>query len=315
MKSTKTLAVASRSFSKHPVLRKELQDKYANITFNDLGRSLNGEELVSFLKGHEMVITALERLDRATLAALTDLKIVSKYGVGLDMIDLKAMEELGIKLGWTGGVNKRSVSELVVSAAISLLHRVPEACHEVRDGQWRQLRGNLLTGKTVGIVGCGHVGKDLAGLLKAFDCRLLAHDIKSFPEFYRECGIESVSLEALLMRSDIVTLHLPLDETTQNILSAERMALMKSGAYLINIARGHLLDETTLKQMLQSGHLSGACLDVFAQEPPMDMELIHLPNLIATPHIGGSSEEAILSMGRAAINGLETACLPSCLDI
>jgi D-3-phosphoglycerate dehydrogenase len=305
------VAVASRSFSRHPVLRRELLARYSQVTFNDDGRSLGGEALVDFLGGHAKAITALEVLDARVLSRLPELRVVSKYGVGLDMLDLTAMETHGVRLGWTGGVNKRSVAEMVVAAAIALLHRVPEANQLVRDGGWRQLRGNQLSGRTVGIVGCGHIGKDVAVLMQAFGCTVLAHDILDFPDFYARHGVMPVALEALLENADVVTLHLPLDASTRDILTAARMARMRPGAILLNLARGGLLDEAALKAMLIDGRLRGAALDVFSSEPPDDVELLRLPNLLATPHIGGSTEEAVLAMGRAAIAGLDTARLPS----
>jgi len=304
------IAVCSRSFSRHPVLRAELTQKYSDVTFNDEGLSLSGPSLINFLSGHERAITALEVLDEIIFRSLPNLKVISKYGVGVDMIDIEAMAARGIRLGWTGGVNKRSVSELVISTAISLLRHVPEANAEVRADIWRQHKGRQVSGKTIGIVGCGHVGKDLTQLLQSFDCRILTHDILDFPEFYAQHNVTPVSLDELLAQSDIVTLHLPLDETTTNILNAEKLALMKDDALLINIARGGLVDEEAVKQLLISGQLAGAAFDVFAKEPPEDQELLNLPNFLALPHIGGSSEEAILAMGRAAIEGLETATVP-----
>jgi phosphoglycerate dehydrogenase-like enzyme len=301
MTKPKRVAVASRSFSRHPVLRAELLEYCRDVTFNDAGVSLSGAALAEFLQGHDGVITALETVDEAQLP---DLKVLSKYGVGFDMVDLEALKRRGIRFGWTGGVNKRSVSELAISMMIALLRLVPQAGHEVRNGQWRQLQGRQLTGRTVGIVGCGHVGKDLAGLLKAFDCRLLAHDLLDFPEFYARSGVTPITLEVLLAESEIVTLHLPLDASTRDIIGPAQIAQMRKGAILINTARGGLVDEVALKNALRDGHLAGAGLDVFAQEPPADRELLALHNLLVTPHIGGSSEEAVLAMGRAAIAGL-----------
>jgi D-3-phosphoglycerate dehydrogenase len=188
-----------------------------------------------------------------------------------------------------------------------LLRYIPQANAEVRAGKWRQLMGRQLTGKTVGIVGCGHVGKDLAVLLKAFECRVLANDILDFPEFYAAHGVTAMALDDLLAQSDVVTLHTPLDASTRNLLSAERLALMTPGAILINAARGGLVDEAALKLALKSGRLSGAAFDVFEREPPEDLELLRLSNMLALPHIGGSSEEAVLAMGRSAILGLERA--------
>ncbi len=306
----KRIAVASRTFSRHPVLRAELGERYPGPTFNEEGRRMSGPGLIAFVAGHDAAITALEPLDAAFFAALPELETVSKNGVGLDMIDLEAMARHRVKLGWKGGVNKRSVSELVISLVIALLRHVPAANRLLRDGDWTQPRGRLISGRTVGIVGCGHVGKDLAVLLKAFGCTVLAHDILDFPDFYAAHGVEPVGLEELLERSDIVTLHLPLDSSTRNILDAGRLARMRPDALLVNIARGGLIDEAALKEMLKDGRLAGAALDVFDIEPPEDRDLLELPNLIATPHIGGSSEEAILAMGRAAIEGLETATVP-----
>ncbi len=311
MKKKIPVVVASRSFSNQPVLREELLAKYLYVTFNENGRTLSGKDLINFLRGHEKAITGLEVIDDAVLSALPELKVISKYGVGLDMIDIDAMERHGVLLGWTGGVNKRSVAELVISSIISLLHRVPLACNEVKTGKWYQIKGKQLTGKTVGIIGCGHVGKEVAVLLKLFDCKILSCDILDFPEFYEKYGIIPMNLENLVGESDIVTLHVPLNDSTINILNSEILNLMKAGSLLINAARGGLVDEIKLKEMLKDGRIGGAALDVFLQEPPSDIELINLPNVIATPHIGGSTEEAILAMGRAAIKGLDTAGRPS----
>jgi phosphoglycerate dehydrogenase-like enzyme len=188
-----------------------------------------------------------------------------------------------------------------------LLRLVPQAGHEIRNGQWRQLQGRQLTRRTVGIIGCGHVGKDLAGLLKAFDCRVLAHDILDFPDFYSASGVIPVSLDQLLAEAEIVTLHLPKNASTHNILSRRRLQQMRKGAVVINTARGGLIDEEALKELLISGHIAGAGLDVLAQEPPINCELLSLLNVLVTPHIGGSSEEAVLAMGRAAIAGLASS--------
>lgn len=301
------IAVASRSFSQNALLREELLSQYADVLFNDAGEALSGESLIRFLEGCERAIIALEKIDEFILSSLPGLKVISKYGVGLDMMDLEAMERHNILLGWTGGVNKRSVSELVICSMIALLHRLSEAEREVRSGKWRQIRGRQITGKTIGIIGCGNIGKDLAVLLKSFDCRVLAHDIEDFPEFYEKYKIMPLGLEELLSLSDIVTLHIPLNSSTRNILDADRLEKMKNGACIVNMARGGLIDELKLKEMLQNGRLAGAALDVFNCEPPEDLELLNMPNVIASPHIGGSTEEAVIAMGRAAIEGLDAA--------
>lgn len=299
------IAVCSRSFSQNPILRAELLERYQHVTFNDAGLQLKGDSLIAFLRGHDKAITALEPIDEYVLSRLPELQVISKYGVGLDMIDMAALRAHGKYLGWSGGVNRRSVSELVISFAIAMLRHVPAANREVLSGTWRQHIGSQLTNKTVGIIGCGHVGKDLVSLLQAFDCTIIVNDIRSYQTFYTDYSIEALSLEALLARADIVTLHVPLDESTRDMLDARRLSLLKPSAVLINTARGGLVDELALKQMLLDKRLAAAAFDVFSIEPPQDQELLSLPNFLVTPHIGGSAREAILAMGRAAIDGLE----------
>jgi phosphoglycerate dehydrogenase-like enzyme len=305
-----SLVVASRSFSKHPVLRQEVLKRYPDAKFNDDGLSLKGESLVQFLSGYEKAITALETIDESVLSKLPDLKVIGKYGVGLDMIDLNTMDKFNVRLGWTGGVNKRSVSELVISSAIALLHRTVFANAEVRKGKWYQVKGRQLSECTFGIVGCGHIGKDIVKMLQPFNCKILAHDILQFDEFYSQNNVTSVSLAELLKSSDVVSLHLPLDKSTKNIINKERLNLFKSDAVLINLARGGLVDEAALKQSLIENKLAGAALDVFEVEPPIDFSLSEMDNVLITPHIGGSTEEAILAMGMAAIDGLDNAKKP-----
>lgn len=310
MNRTIKVAVTSRSFSRNPTLRGELLARYEKVTFNDAGVQLEGDGLVEFLRGHTKAITALERIDEHVLARLPDLEVIGKYGVGLDMIDLQAMRRFGKRLGWTAGVNRRSVAELVVAFAIMLLRHVPAANREVLSGTWRQHVGGLLSGRTVGIVGCGCVGKDLVTLLRPFGCRVLVYDIATYPDFYTANHIEAVELDELLRRADLVSLHVPLDDSTRNLLSAEKLQLMKPTAVLLNTARGGIVDEAALKAALLDGRLAAAAFDVFRVEPPEDTVLLHLPNFLATPHIGGSAQEAILQMGRAAIDGLDDHSIP-----
>ena len=230
------------------------------------------------------------------------------------MIDFAAMRKYQKRLGWTGGVNRRSVSEMVISFAIAMLRHIPAAQREVLSGTWRQHVGGLLSGRTVGILGCGFIGKDLVELLQPWNCTILANDILDFPDFYERYKVTPVGLEELLQRSDVVTLHVPLDKSTRNMISATRLALMKPSAILINAARGGLVDEAALKEMLVTKRLAAAAFDVFAVEPPQDQELLALPNFLVSPHIGGSAEEATLAMGRAAISGLNENAIPDATD-
>lgn len=310
MNLTDRVAVCSRSFSKNPVLRSELLKRYSRVTFNDAGLQLSGEDLLNFLRGHDLAITALETVDDYLLSQLPELKVIGKYGVGLDMIDLSAMRRYGKRLGWMRGVNRRSVSELTLAFMIIMLRHVIAANREVVGGAWQQHVGGQLTGRTVGIIGCGSIGQDLVRLLQPFDCEILVNDIVTYEDFYSNYYVRPVGLDVLLKNSDIVTLHVPLDKTTQGMIGSKQISQMKSGTFLINVARGGLVDESALKKALLDKTLGGAAFDVFNDEPPQDTELLALPNFLATPHIGGSSAEAILAMGLSAIDGLENATIP-----
>ena len=301
------IAVASRSFSRNPVLRAELGAKYHAVTFSDSPSVLEGDALIAMLRGHDRAIIGLEKIDEAVLTQVPELRVISKYGVGLDRVDLPALARHGVRLAWTGGVNRRSVAELTLAFAIALLHRVPESSLTLRGGQFRPLVGRQLTGRVVGIIGCGFVGQDLVALLAPFGCRVLSHDIRDYPDFYSAAGVEAVGLDRLLSDAEVVTLHLPLDASTRNLIGTRELARMQPGAILINAARGGLVDEPALIDALASGHLAGAACDVFQMEPDANPGLLALPTFLGTPHIGGSTAEAQLAMGRAAIEGLEAA--------
>jgi phosphoglycerate dehydrogenase-like enzyme len=234
-----------------------------------------------------------------------ELRLVSKYGVGLDMIDLGAARRHGVSVRWTPGVNRQAVAELAIGFMIALARSLAPLAHEMGEGGWRHPGGRQLSSALVGIIGCGHIGQQVARLSVAFGARVVAHDIRAYDDFYREIGATPVSLDALLEQSDIVTIHLPLDATTRGLIGSRELGRMKSSAFLINTARGGIVDEQALKAALLERRLAGAALDVFAAEPPTDLELLRLPNVVGTPHIGGNTDEAVLAMGRAAIAGLD----------
>lgn len=304
------IAVAARSFARNATLRAELSARYPDVTFSESAAVLAGDDLVKLLRGHDRAIVGLERIDETVLSQVPELTIISKYGVGLDGLDIDAIAKRGIKLGWTGGVNRRSVSELTLAFAIALLHRVPETAFAMRQGDWQKLVGRQLTGCTVGIIGCGFVGQDLVSLLAPFGCRVLAHDIRDYADFYRARDVTPVALPQLLRESDIVSLHVPLDASTKGMIGAAELSQMQQGAFIINAARGGLIDEDALADALERGHLGGAACDVYALEPDAHPRLLGLPTFIGTPHIGGSTQEAQLAMGRAAIEGLEQNRVP-----
>ena len=304
MNTQASVAVTSRSFSKHVQLRTELSDKFAHVKFNLQGESLQGESLLKFLADADRAIIALESIGNKELSKLPKLKHISKMGVGLDSLDLEALRSHNVTLSYTKGVNSRAVTELVIANIISLLRYIPQVVMDVTNGQWRQKKGLQLSGKVVGIVGYGAIGQDLLTVLSGFNCTCMVYETDiAIQEQFKQ--VNFVDLKELLNCSDIVTLHIPLNKNSYHILNAKNLPLMKRGAILVNMARGGLIDEAALKTLLLNDHLRGVALDVFESEPDFDRELLSFPNVIITPHIGGSTEEAILSMGRAAIAGLE----------
>ncbi len=303
------IAVASRSFSKHPLLRAALSAQYPDVIYNDAGKSLAGDELCEFLQNADMAILGLERIDAKVLQRAPRLKVISRFGVGLDSLDLAAVADAGVKVAYTAGANKRSVAELVLAFALTMLRSLPAINQAMRAGVWRQHKGRELSHCKVGIIGLGAVGKELASLLKAFHCDIYSYDPIENKDYCFAHHIRPYALEDLLRQVDIVSLHVPLNANTRHLLNAERLSFLKPSAFLINTARGGLVDEAALKTMLKNNLLAGAAFDVFEQEPTQDQELISLPNFFATPHIGGSTEEAIVAMGYAAIDGLQKAVL------
>ncbi|CAN2170453.1 SerA Phosphoglycerate dehydrogenase and related dehydrogenases [Candidatus Nanopelagicaceae bacterium] len=311
MKSASKVAVCSRSFSANEVLRNELLQKYPNTTFNVAGNSLLGDELFQFIKGHEKVIVGLEKITGDLISKLPELKVVSKFGVGLDSIDLEALEKNSISLGWTSGSNSLSVAELVVSNALTLLRGTHLHKNEILNGIWRQTQGSLLSGKRIGILGCNHVGREVVKLLTPWGCSFDIVDIVEIKEIREMPNVSYVDLDTMLKQADIVTVHLPLNKSTENILPDQKIRLLKPNSILINTSRGGLIDEQAVKAALSENRIFAAAFDVFDSEPPRDLELVKLANFLATPHIGGSTIEATLTMGRAAIRGLDVHEIPA----
>ena len=298
------IKVTSRSFSQHPFLRKELIDLFPNTVFRPDSLNSASPNLVEFLKDANGIILGLENLDRSLLRQLDSLKIVAKYGVGLDNLDVDAAQDLGIKVGWTGGINKRSVSEQALAFMIGLSRNLFESSLRLKSGEWHKEGGAQLTGKCVGIIGCGHIGEDLIQMLQPFRCKILINDIVEKNHVTDTYDVIQVSKEDLIKAADFISLHVPLTDLTNQLVNESFLSQMKASAFLINTSRGPIVERAALKTALQDKKIAGAALDVFELEPPDDLEFLGLPNLIPTPHIGGNAEEAVLAMGRSAIGHL-----------
>jgi D-3-phosphoglycerate dehydrogenase len=303
--NTTRIAVCSRSFSQNIVLRKELLSKFSNVKFNDEGKSLNGEELIEFLQGVEGAVIALEYISKETLKNTPNLKFIGKYGVGLDKLDLDNMSAYGVQMGWTPGVNSTAVAELALGMSIDLVRKISESRAIAETGEWTQIKGKQISSLTVGILGFGFVGTKVAKLMKAFGAEVIAHDKKDLSAQMQEQGVQYVDFDTLIKRSNLLTLHIPNNVNNYHIINENVLSNMQAGSFIINTARGGLIDESALLSCLESHHIAGAGLDVFESEPPkLTNPLINRKDVIVTSHIGGSSQEAILAMGMAAIDGL-----------
>lgn len=298
------VAVASMSFSKSVLLREELKREFPNSFFNELGRRFSETELIEFLNDADAAVIGIEPISDQVLSQLSQLKIISKYGVGLDSIDQESLKRRNIALGWTGGVNRRSVSELTLCFMLGLCRNVFASGFSLKQTKWEKKGGCQLTGKTVGIIGCGNIGSDVVQLLAPLQCTFLVCDIEDKSEFCRKNNATQTSLEHLIEQSDIVSLHVPFTPLTHKMANKKIFDQMKPTAFLVNTCRGDVVDQEALKTALTNGQIAGAALDVFAKEPPTDQEFLSLPNLMTTPHIGGNAKEAVEAMGRSAIDHL-----------
>jgi D-3-phosphoglycerate dehydrogenase len=307
------VAVPAISFGQHPGLVERLLAQYPDAKVNTEGAPYyrSEQETIAYLDGYDAAIVSFEPINERVLSALPRLKVISKLGVGLDKIDARAMRRHGVRLGWTPGVNKRSVAELALCLAIAGLRHVVELNASMRRAERPlQKMGRHLSGRVVGIHGCGEIGKELVRLLEPFGCTVLACDIKDYAEFYARYRVTPVGLDELLARSEVLSIHLTVTNRTRGLYDAATLDRLRPDCVLINTARGRIVDEVALKERLQSRRIAAAAIDAFAIEPPTDDELLSLPNFIATPHIGAGAEEARWLMGTTAIAGLVDNFLP-----
>lgn len=296
--------VSTIAFSKNEYLVKCLLKEFPDAEVNAEGVRLNGQALVDYFHNVEGAIVGLELITPSILDQLPKLKIISKYGVGLDNINLNACKERNVQIGWTGGVNKRSVSEMTLGFMLMLSRNLFTTSNSLKQMVWDKKGGTQLTGKTIGIIGLGNIGKDLISLLQPFDCDLLVNDIVEISDYASLHNLRSVSKEDIYRNADIITIHTPLTNKTSNLINSEVFNMMKSTAFLINTARGGIINEKDLKFALENNIISGAAIDVYESETVLNEDLLVLPNLICTPHTGGNSHEAVVAMGLSAIEHL-----------
>lgn len=261
----------------------------------DVRRGLSPAELVDAIGDYSALVVRSEtKVTEPIIEAGRNLKVVARAGIGVDNIDLDAATRAGVAVVNAPIGNTVAAAEHTMALMLALARNVPQAYASMKQGEWQRsaFMGIEVRNKTLGIVGLGRVGSEVARRAAAFGMRLIAYDPFVAPDFAARLGVSVMPLEELLPQSDFVTLHTPLTPGTVGLMSASNLALLKPGARLINVARGELVDDGALLDALENGSLAGAALDVFADEPPGDLPVLRHPGLLATPHLGASTQEA-----------------------
>lgn len=299
------ITATSPSFSQNKILKDEIYKYFPSAKLNLVGKRFDKNELIEYIKDADAIIVGLEPIDDEVLSKCQNLKIISKYGVGLNNIDLEACKKRGISIGWSGGVNKLSVAEMALGFMLMFARNLYMTSNELKSGTWNKSGGFQLSGKTIGIIGVGYTGQEVVRLLQPFNCKILVNDIVNQDKYYKENNLIETSKEDIYKKSDILTIHTPHNSETDNLIGMEALEAMKNSAYVLNTARGGIINEKDLKYALQNNIIAGAAIDAYAEEPPIDKEFLSLPNLICTPHIGGNAKEAVEAMGKSAITHLK----------
>lgn len=296
--------VSATSFGQGcPEVFDRLVEAGCEVATNHLGRPLTEPELAEALAGVDGFLAGVDRITATVLEAAPRLKVIARYGVGVDGVDLTAATARGIVVTNTPGANTESVADLAFGLMLALARQIPLADREVKTGKWPRLTGYDVQGQTLGLLGTGQIGRAVARRARGFGMRLLCYDVAPHPEL-AELGGVYAPLPEVLALADFLSLHLPLLPETRHLLGPAELALLKPTAFLVNTARGGLVDEAALYAALCAGKLAGAALDVYEVEPPVGSALVQLPNVIATPHSGAHTLGARRRMAYGALENL-----------
>ena len=275
-----------------------------DLLFNELGRPLTEDELIPLLEDCDGYIAGLDQVTAKVIDACDHLKVISRYGAGVDRVDIDAAKRRGICVTNTPGANAEAVGELTFALLLSVARNIPSLNASTREGGWVRSTGVELCGKTMGVVGLGAIGKVTARCAAGFGMKVIAYDPYINEDYCREKGIGAVSFEEVIQRADVITLHLPLTEKTHHIIDGDAFSKMKQGVILINASRGGLIDEDAAYRALKEGRLKGLGLDAFETEPPKDSPLFEFDSVVVTPHTGAHTREATENMANMAVDNL-----------
>lgn len=277
--------------------------------------------LAALTEANAVLIRSATQIDEEALAAAPVLKVVARAGVGLDNVDIKAATAAGVMVVNAPTSNIISAAELTIGHILSLARHIPAAHASLAAGEWKRsaYTGTELYEKTVGIIGLGRIGALITERLQAFGVQVIAYDPYVAPARAQQLGVTLLPLDELLEQSDFITIHMPKTPETTGMIAAPELAKMKKTAYIVNVARGGLIDEADLAQALADGTIAGAGLDVFSSEPPTESALLGLPNVVVTPHLGASTDEAQekagVSVARSVRLALEGELVPDAVNV
>lgn len=297
--------VTPRSITRdgHPALT-AIEAAGHELVFTTPGCFPSEDQLLEKLPGCCAYLAGVEPITAQVLEAATDLKVISRNGTGVDSIDLAAAERLGIKICRAAGANARGVAELTFGLILALIRSIPPSDRAMKDQTWERHKGLELEGRTLGLVGCGKIGRYVSQFAVGFDMQVLAYDPAPCAELDATPNFAYGSLDELLDQSHVISLHCPPQPDQRPLINPDTISKMKPGVYLVNTARGSLLDDDTVLAGLDSGQISGVAVDAFVQEPPNDWRLVKHARAISTPHIGGFTSESVDRAVSVAVKNL-----------
>lgn len=306
---SRKVLITPRSLTRdgHPELARFTDAGYEVITCTP-GRQPSEEELIELLPGCVGMLAGVERISARALGAAGDLKVIGRNGVGTDNIDLQAAEKLGIIICLAVGANSRGVAELAISLMLALARSVPFSDASLKAGRWERRKGIELSGRELGLIGCGQIGKHVARIALGLEMKVIAHDPFRDDAFRPGEAFRYAGLDEVLGESDVISLHCPAPADGRPLIDGEAIDRMKRGAYLVNTARAALVDERAVLAALNDGRLAGLATDVFSEEPPGCAALVGHDRVVATPHVGGYTAQSVDRAVTVAV-GMMLECL------
>ncbi len=279
-----------------------LEDQVGQVIYNNSGKPYGAKKLQEIIGNVDGYIAGLDEINSDVIRKAEKLKVIARYGTGMDNVDLKSAKEKGIIVTYTPGANASSVADLTVAFILMLCRSIYQIAEKTKKGEWPRVMGLSLENKTVGLYGFGAIGREVARKLTGFDCRIIAFDIVQNQEIAEKYCVEYVDRDTIIAESDFLSLHIPITKKNQKMVNSNFIEKMKDGSLLINTARGELVDEVALANAILNKKLTGAALDTFEKEPPdPNNPLLGLSQVITTPHMGAHAESAINQMSWMAL--------------